>query len=850
MTIIARVYTYLIETNPLFTDLASFLSSNHLLGLLGLDPDRIQRRLGDGGYEQKLLRDAILARTGQRFLAGYSDDETQYLALMDNAAAEQKALQLVLGVALSAEQIGALTRDIVWLVEKDIDGQKVLAPVLYLAQSGEHAPNGARLQGQNLLLDAEKIHTDGTVLAHGTLEAKAQQITNTGILQSNGSLSLTATTGDITNTGLIAANAVVLAAEGGNLLNQTSLATHQASTLQNTSAEQLNGGLRSAHQRVDLIGQTAEIRAAGTLEISAAGNLINLGGRLQSGGDAVLFAGQTLHIGALTTEQSADYERNGICGRQQGSSQSIEQHASQIASGGTLTLYGGNITVLASDLSAADDLLLLANGPITVAALANENHFSYEKEGGSKHKKVGQDTIRQRAATLSAGGDIQVRSLNDTITLIASELAAGGNLGLQAAGEINLLAAHDEDHSLYSFEREGLFGDTTKHDETHALRARGNTLSAGGAIVLDSGGDQHHQGSRLAAPEVTLASGGDLHFDAVKDTRSETHIDSGNNGLWQHYEGEGRTHELVRQSQIVAERFNASAQGQITVELPRISARSERAVLDIGLPAGLSPAEGFALLKQRNDALRQDDPASVVAVMTQIDPGLGWLTQLNQDNIDWQRVDELHSGWDESHSGLGTVGAIIVAVVVAIVTYGAASAVIGSAAGAAPGTALASTTTVGTTTVSAGWANVALSSGIAGTVSSAAVQVGTSGKVDWNLALKSGLIATLTAGLTNYGFEALDGQSLNQIAGLAPSAGASSGVGATAGWNFNTPEQLAALVGRGVVNAGIESAINRTEFKDAFVQSLVSDAAALTARDIGAKWGSGADRNPVMQTVA
>ncbi|MDR1064523.1 MAG: filamentous hemagglutinin N-terminal domain-containing protein, partial [Azoarcus sp.] len=80
---------YLIETNPLFTDLKTFLSSNHLLGLLGLDPNDLQRRLGDGGVEQKLLRDAVLARTGQRFLDGYTDDETQYLALMENAAAEQ-----------------------------------------------------------------------------------------------------------------------------------------------------------------------------------------------------------------------------------------------------------------------------------------------------------------------------------------------------------------------------------------------------------------------------------------------------------------------------------------------------------------------------------------------------------------------------------------------------------------------------------------------------------------------------------------------------------------------------------------------------------------------------------------
>ncbi|MDR1062755.1 MAG: hypothetical protein LBL48_02275, partial [Azoarcus sp.] len=82
-------HPYLIETNARFTDLFSFLSSNHLLDRLGIDPDTLQRRLGDGAYEQRLVREALLARTGQRFLEGYTSDAAQYQALMDNAAAAQ-----------------------------------------------------------------------------------------------------------------------------------------------------------------------------------------------------------------------------------------------------------------------------------------------------------------------------------------------------------------------------------------------------------------------------------------------------------------------------------------------------------------------------------------------------------------------------------------------------------------------------------------------------------------------------------------------------------------------------------------------------------------------------------------
>nr|WP_161627092.1 hypothetical protein [Pseudomonas sp. P818] len=46
-----------------------------MLGLLGFDPDEMQRRLGDGFYEQRLVREAVRARTGQRYLAGNNREE-------------------------------------------------------------------------------------------------------------------------------------------------------------------------------------------------------------------------------------------------------------------------------------------------------------------------------------------------------------------------------------------------------------------------------------------------------------------------------------------------------------------------------------------------------------------------------------------------------------------------------------------------------------------------------------------------------------------------------------------------------------------------------------------------------
>ncbi|MGY4534541.1 filamentous hemagglutinin family protein [Pseudomonas sp. TE3786] len=136
-------HPYLVETTPAFASLRGFLSSDYLLTIVGYNQDLTQRRLGDGLYEQRLIQQAVVARTGKRFLDGLSSDEAQFRYLMDNAIASKQALNLVPGIALTAEQVAALTHDIVWMQEQEVAGQKVLVPVLYLAQARDRlAPTG------------------------------------------------------------------------------------------------------------------------------------------------------------------------------------------------------------------------------------------------------------------------------------------------------------------------------------------------------------------------------------------------------------------------------------------------------------------------------------------------------------------------------------------------------------------------------------------------------------------------------------------------------------------------------------------------------------------------------------
>ena len=96
---------YLIETHPQFTNYRRWLGSDYMLNALKQDPNHLHKRLGDGYYEQNLLRDQIISLTGQRFLDGYHNDEAQFKALMDNGLTFAKTQALSVGIALSAEQV-------------------------------------------------------------------------------------------------------------------------------------------------------------------------------------------------------------------------------------------------------------------------------------------------------------------------------------------------------------------------------------------------------------------------------------------------------------------------------------------------------------------------------------------------------------------------------------------------------------------------------------------------------------------------------------------------------------------------------------------------------------------------
>ncbi|EII6386160.1 TPA: hypothetical protein ACNR9F_004851, partial [Escherichia coli] len=85
-----------------------FLGSSYFLDRLGLKPEKDYRFLGDAVFDTRYVSNAVLSRTGSRYLNGLGSDTEQMRYLMDNAARQQKGLGLEFGVALTAEQIAQL----------------------------------------------------------------------------------------------------------------------------------------------------------------------------------------------------------------------------------------------------------------------------------------------------------------------------------------------------------------------------------------------------------------------------------------------------------------------------------------------------------------------------------------------------------------------------------------------------------------------------------------------------------------------------------------------------------------------------------------------------------------------
>ncbi|MCW0376086.1 hypothetical protein NB691_002920 [Xanthomonas sacchari] len=535
---------YLIETDPRFVDYNNFISSDYLLDKLGVDPQWTQTRLGDGFYEQRLVLDQITQLTGRRYLGNYADGVAQYRALLDGGVAEAGTLHLSVGVALTADQVAALTHDIVWMVEQEVQGQKVLVPVVYLSSktaltlrsdgallasdNGDVSLNATAglsntgtISGANVSANVGNLLNQGRIVSSGTVQLQANQdllnlggqIAGRDVLLSAGR-DLTSTTrdalagGDL-RSGITAGNNLLLQAGRDLSLTGTTVQAGNSAallagnnlTLQPTALRNEGGLMRGGDGTSLTVGNNLSLQAGNDLQLH--------GVAIAAGGDAALQAGHDLSLTPVTDANGKATVRTSI------------------ATGGSLQLAAGNdLTIRQAQVKADGNLIAAAGHDLNVTSVLGDSRTVTDQTRQGKTRVVSTTTtqdIDQQA--LTAGGNL-VLSAGHDVNLTAAKLDAGNGLAVVAGNDLNSTTLTTVDSSTTLETRKRFKQTTSTRDET----VHGSEFTAGGDIALQSGHDVNLTAANLFTDKGALAvsAGNDVNLlaaqeqhDAVQDMQKK-----------------------------------------------------------------------------------------------------------------------------------------------------------------------------------------------------------------------------------------------------------------------------------------------------------------------------------------
>ena len=515
---------YLIESDPRFTSHQQWLSSDYLLSALSLDPSATQKRLGDGYYEQRLVREQLLELTGRQFLAGASSVQDSYQALLNNAVTYAQALDLRPGIALSAEQMAQLTSDIVWLVEREVtlpDGSKTtaLVPQVYLSQ-----------------ISLNNLSRDGALIAAADIDLQGLQgLSNGGTIQASRDLALQALS-DLSVTGgtLSAGRQMTVYADGHINLDSAKL---QAATLtlgagQDLRMETLTSTHTTQSGKLTTLGRQTSVTVTGDATISSGGDTQLIGANLTVGGNLDLQTGGDLDIGTAQTRETKTVQRFGGSA----SSDFTQNIGSSVVVGGNTKVdVTGDMIVAGSALQlgsqAGNTAVLNAGGDVTLTAVKDSGRIdsSWNTSGGSQGiSSKGQYSTYDEAvlgANLATGGSLSINAGKD-VNVAGSAINAAGLAVVQAVGDINI-GTVEEQHAS-SLQAQGSKSGLMRASQSEERNSQASTLAQGSSLSgqslsLQAGQDVNVTASDVMAEDaLQLKTGRDVNVLAGYDTQASS----------------------------------------------------------------------------------------------------------------------------------------------------------------------------------------------------------------------------------------------------------------------------------------------------------------------------------------
>ena len=513
---------YLVETDPAYADRKTFLSSDYFFRRMQYDPEKLEKRLGDGYYESQLVRDRLMQ------LKGKPAGETEYKALMDAAvkwAQENKDVRI--GMALTEDQKAALKEDIVWMVESSVllpDGNivKALVPEVYLA----HGKNGtltgsALISAENIDIRATNdILSRGTVIAGDTMRLSASDINNEGGTI-KGSTILEEALRDIRNTGTMEAE------------NKLSLKAGQDIDLASTLHKERNQ--QGYTQTIASSGKAAVTGNQGTLSMEAGRDITAEAAEISSAGNIAMKAGRdiTMETAAVKKDTAVTWDGNNY--RHDSAARDI---GSSVTAKGSLSMQSErDISIKAADIRSEGMTAVEAGRNLTVEngkeiTDLEEHHRHKERNLLSSTTTTTHDEVHAVKAQKSIieGNTVSLQGGKD-ISLTGSAAASTKETALSAGRNISIHAAEETDKEIHKkqVKKSGLIGSglgftigsekkKDSYDTEETMQAGSTVGSVKGNVTIHAGQTASVRASDIIAGKDTLITGRNVDIESKDNT--------------------------------------------------------------------------------------------------------------------------------------------------------------------------------------------------------------------------------------------------------------------------------------------------------------------------------------------
>ena len=549
----------LIETDSAFTNRKNFLSSQYMIDALANDPERRLKRLGDGFYEQQLINDQIVSATGKQYLEGYTDNEAEYKALLEAGIAFGKAFKLAPGIALSKEQMEAITSDMVWLETKTVvvDGkaQQVLYPKVYLAKQPAKSVDamGGIISGKSIVSNTNTDILNQGIMTADTIVLGAHDVQNTGRIDGR-KVNIKATQ-DVTNTGNIHGDKQVNINAGRDI----NVGTH---------VDRLQHHDIVSHQGTIGVAKDGDIVLSAKRDVNLKGAIVHTG----ENSKATIEAGQNIN---LTTESLSAKKDMTVNSDNYNRTNRRTELGTAILSDNNVTLRAGN------DVNIRNGIVNSEHGLTSVEAgndvnIANGKSYSRD-EYGLKYKEK---SLLSRTTNIIRTDHENTGVLSSTIGGDTINVKANNNVSVTGS---NILGTKDVSVSAGNDVRTDS-GEETQRDDVYQYSKKSGLMGAGIGFTIGSkkvtdttdGRYKNQVASNIASSdgEINVKAGNEIHSTTTNYFSNQPADLSAQNVI---VDGKHNTAHVVQSHEEKRSGLTVSVGGQIVNELNNVQQLGKRA---------------------------------------------------------------------------------------------------------------------------------------------------------------------------------------------------------------------------------------------------------------------------------